>query len=228
MPRYNNKRWAHAADRRCRSRSLAACINLCVRPAPHRRCCADPFSAASRRCHARHTWGRWLGEFADRWIWLPMTTGDSRSARVPAAAALRAFIDARPRGRLIGSERPDATPCAQAMREGPGHGAPYGNRTRVSAVKGRRPGPLDEGREAAATYRELCWYRQARAGARSASALRAGDHRRDRASRLTSARCWASTATAPAGAAHRPSARARWNACRESGRRPSDRRAAAG
>src|SRR5262245_45689247 len=27
------------------------------------------------------------------------------------------------------------------------HGAPYGNRTRVSAVKGRRPGPLDEGRE---------------------------------------------------------------------------------
>src|SRR5690349_19089168 len=25
-------------------------------------------------------------------------------------------------------------------------GAPYGNRTRVSAVKGRRPGPLDEGR----------------------------------------------------------------------------------
>jgi hypothetical protein len=25
-------------------------------------------------------------------------------------------------------------------------GAPYGTRTRVSAVKGRRPGPLDEGR----------------------------------------------------------------------------------
>jgi hypothetical protein len=25
-------------------------------------------------------------------------------------------------------------------------GAPYGNRTHVSAVKGRRPGPLDEGR----------------------------------------------------------------------------------
>src|SRR5215470_17775318 len=25
-------------------------------------------------------------------------------------------------------------------------GAPYGNRTRVSAVKGRCPGPLDEGR----------------------------------------------------------------------------------
>jgi hypothetical protein len=28
-------------------------------------------------------------------------------------------------------------------------GAPYGNRTRVSAVKGRRPRPLDEGRVAA-------------------------------------------------------------------------------
>ena len=26
------------------------------------------------------------------------------------------------------------------------YGAPYGTRTRVSAVKGRRPGPLDEGR----------------------------------------------------------------------------------
>ncbi len=26
-------------------------------------------------------------------------------------------------------------------------GAPYGNRTRVSAVKGRCPGPLDEGRD---------------------------------------------------------------------------------
>ena len=26
-------------------------------------------------------------------------------------------------------------------------GAPYGNRTRVSAVKGRCPGPLDEGRK---------------------------------------------------------------------------------
>ena len=25
-------------------------------------------------------------------------------------------------------------------------GAPYGNRTRVFAVRGRRPGPLDEGR----------------------------------------------------------------------------------
>ena len=29
------------------------------------------------------------------------------------------------------------------------NGAPYGNRTRVSAVKGRRPGPLDEGRDGA-------------------------------------------------------------------------------
>src|SRR5690348_15459027 len=36
-------------------------------------------------------------------------------------------------------------------------GAPYGNRTRVSAVKGRRPGPLDEGREVPGTYREL-WH----------------------------------------------------------------------
>src|SRR5262245_31377933 len=44
-------------------------------------------------------------------------------------------------------------------------GAPYGNRTRVSAVKGRRPGPLDEGREkgdgrARRTYRGVCAVRQ--------------------------------------------------------------------
>ena|SRR5215471_5774775 len=35
-------------------------------------------------------------------------------------------------------------------------GAPYGTRTRVSAVKGRRPGPLDEGRSwSGATYRSV-------------------------------------------------------------------------
>src|SRR5690606_40730364 len=28
---------------------------------------------------------------------------------------------------------------------GPGYGDPYGNRTRVSGVRGRRPRPLDEG-----------------------------------------------------------------------------------
>src|ERR1700704_5411185 len=39
-------------------------------------------------------------------------------------------------------------------------GAPYGNRTRVSAVKGRRPRPLDEGRFEAATYRGVCAVRQ--------------------------------------------------------------------
>ena len=48
-------------------------------------------------------------------------------------------------------------------------GAPYGNRTRVSAVKGRCPGPLDEGRNRPAryrarraTYRDLCGERQAK------------------------------------------------------------------
>ena len=43
-------------------------------------------------------------------------------------------------------------------------GAPYGNRTRVSAVKGRRPGPLDEGRvegSGAATYTCLAMSGQA-------------------------------------------------------------------
>src|SRR2546430_11527281 len=47
-------------------------------------------------------------------------------------------------------------------------GAPYGTRTRVTAVKGRCPGPLDEGRprpwrpgESAARYRELRQGRQA-------------------------------------------------------------------
>src|SRR5712692_7263263 len=43
-------------------------------------------------------------------------------------------------------------------------GAPYGNRTRVSAVKGRRPRPLDEGRKGrsfgAATYKGDCAVRQ--------------------------------------------------------------------
>src|SRR5215469_7899472 len=40
-------------------------------------------------------------------------------------------------------------------------GAPYGTRTRVSAVKGRCPRPLDEGRGGGATYRELCEREQA-------------------------------------------------------------------
>ncbi len=34
-------------------------------------------------------------------------------------------------------------------------GAPYGTRTRVTAVKGRCPGPLDEGRHARADTRGL-------------------------------------------------------------------------
>src|SRR5216684_5039101 len=40
-------------------------------------------------------------------------------------------------------------------------GAPYGTRTRVSAVKGRCPRPLDEGRAKGARYRELWRERQA-------------------------------------------------------------------
>src|SRR5260370_41723465 len=40
-------------------------------------------------------------------------------------------------------------------------GAPYGTRTRVSAVKGRCPRPLDEGRAKGAGYRELWRERQA-------------------------------------------------------------------
>src|SRR5215470_1688886 len=40
-------------------------------------------------------------------------------------------------------------------------GAPYGTRTRVSAVKGRCPRPLNEGRGGGATYRELCEREQA-------------------------------------------------------------------
>ena len=41
-------------------------------------------------------------------------------------------------------------------------GTPYGNRTRVSAVKGRRPRPLDEGRTAVADQRMQAGYRDVR------------------------------------------------------------------
>src|SRR5262249_23109436 len=49
-------------------------------------------------------------------------------------------------------------------------GAPYGTRTRVTAVKGRCPRPLDEGRAGgpwvgAATYRGVCRRRQGSAAA---------------------------------------------------------------
>ena len=53
-----------------------------------------------------------------------------------------------------------------------GAGAPYGNRTRVSAVKGRRPRPLDEGRarrrgrRRGRTYRAVATGRQARVSER--------------------------------------------------------------
>src|ERR1700736_143304 len=51
-------------------------------------------------------------------------------------------------------------PRAQRL-DGLGIGAPYGTRTRVTAVKGRCPGPLDEGRgrrgapRSAARYRDV-------------------------------------------------------------------------
>ena len=39
----------------------------------------------------------------------------------------------------------EGSPCWNCeIREGVGNGDPYGNRTRVTAVKGRCPGPLDE------------------------------------------------------------------------------------
>ena len=41
--------------------------------------------------------------------------------------------------------RREGAPCWNCeIREGVGNGDPYGNRTRVTAVKGRCPGPLDE------------------------------------------------------------------------------------
>ena len=73
---------------------------------------------------------------------------DTRSQ--PAGTLLHAAVAGLAHRILRGAEQPAIAP-----------GAPYGNRTRVSAVKGRRPRPLDEGRfRGAATYRGVCRVRQ--------------------------------------------------------------------
>jgi hypothetical protein len=129
-------------------------------------------------------------------------------------------------------------------------GAPYGNRTRVSAVKGRRPGPLDEGRWSARRYKEVCLGGQATdspkqrvAGtskapcepavawppgfrARAGYDFRSEEGRGRRA--VTTSRCSASISTALSAAADCPSAAVRSSACRASARTPCCRRAAVG
>ena len=120
-------------------------------------------------------------------------------------------------------------------------GAPYGNRTRVSAVKGRRPGPLDEGRWSARRYKDVCPSRQASGSqclAFPANCRGSRANPRRRISRalhrdygnvvLTTCRCSASISTAPAAAAHCLSAAARSSVCRASVRTPCCRRAAGG
>ena len=69
--------------------------------------------------------------------------GRRRSARAVAKSSRRFSLRAdRPSQSAIArSLQPDGRLLVRGSR-----GAPYGNRTRVSAVKGRRPRPLDEGR----------------------------------------------------------------------------------
>src|SRR6185312_8754184 len=111
-------------------------------------------------------------------------------------------------------------------------GAPYGNRTRVSAVKGRRPGPLDEGRmgeppdggchfgrshAAAKPVSRIC---RPRSAARIVGFAGSG--------KLTNGRYSTLISRVPAAGAPALFAGARPSGCRVSGRRPLLRRVAAG
>src|SRR5207244_5807131 len=87
---------------------------------------------------------------------------------------LHAPVAGDARGILHGADQAAVVALSVPQASGPGPstgpmevrvGAPYGTRTRVSAVKGRCPRPLDEGRLRrgdiyAATYRGVCEVRQ--------------------------------------------------------------------
>ena len=135
-------------------------------------------------------------------------------------------------------------------------GAPYGNRTRVTAVKGRCPGPLDEGRgrgqAARRRYKEVDGQEQPAFGGRARVIGPYGEEprastacrtmavllgrpstrrlRRRLSMRtlLTNFLCSASRTKVPSAPAACPSAKSRWNACRASARTPCCRRAAGG
>ena len=66
--------------------------------------------------------------------------GNATTLRSDRASRSSAFCIARPMQAL------ELASASDLPRSCVVPGAPYGNRTRVSAVKGRRPGPLDEGR----------------------------------------------------------------------------------
>ena len=66
--------------------------------------------------------------------------GNATKLRSDRASRSSAFCIARPMQAL------ELASASDLPRSCVVPGAPYGNRTRVSAVKGRRPGPLDEGR----------------------------------------------------------------------------------
>ena len=110
--------------------------------------------------------------------------------------------------------------CANKLARALKLGAPYGTRTRVSAVKGRCPRPLDEGRGGGATYRELCEREQA--------TRRAARLTREVSGATTTDRYSASTPMAPWVGVPRLSAKARSNGGQESAQMPSCRRAAVG
>ena len=62
-----------------------------------------------------------------------------------AITPTRSFRASASRESLTQGVRRIVTNAAKPPRGFDGIGDPYGNRTRVSAVKGPRPGPLDEG-----------------------------------------------------------------------------------
>ena len=78
----------------------------------------------------------------------------ARSPRVGATRERSTCFGERDKAQVRSSEQvigplhrsPELASASDLPRSCVVPGAPYGNRTRVSAVKGRRPGPLDEGR----------------------------------------------------------------------------------
>ncbi len=162
---------------------------------------------------------------------LMMVSSSSAAGDGGAPCCFLLIIASHPLQGLNGRRAPAAqSPAAQGgndlwsmwvRRRLPEAGAPYGTRTRVTAVKGRRPRPLDEGRPKARRHIEAFagGGKEGRAKPRTATATRAA---------LTTSRYSASMPTAPSAAAAHPSAAARSSACRVSARTPSLRRAAAG
>jgi hypothetical protein len=83
---------------------------------------------------------------------VPVASDSAGTSRKPPVASFATSIDQQISS---GSALPSLSPTAvTTVTKGAAKslilraGAPYGNRTRVSAVKGRRPRPLDEGRAA--------------------------------------------------------------------------------